>query len=462
MARRRWLREAPPATTRTIGPALPDDSTVNLVLDLALRIGEVLMSSGAGASDVTATVIAVTSACGLPHCEVDVIFTSISICCQRGSDLAPVTTHRVVRGRAMDYTRLADVETLVRDITSGRTRAGDASARLREITEAPHPYQRWVATLAWAMMAASIAVLIGGGVRVAVIAGCTTALIDRIGRLLNRRGLPFFFQQLVGGALATAISLLVMRLGLLPHGAAPSLVVAAAITVLLSGLSVVGAVQDAISGFNVTAAGRTVETTMMSAGLVAGVVIALAVAVRLGLPSTSVAGSLPQTALRLPVQTVAGAAAAGCFALACYAPRKALTVSAGAGALGAGAHGVLALLGVGQIGASAAAAVLIGFCGGTMSRRFRLPPLVIAVSGLTPLLPGFTTYRAMFELAVQRTPAGLPTATVAIAAALALAAGVVLGEYLAQPVRTGLGRLERRLAGPRMAGPLRPSRRRLD
>jgi uncharacterized membrane protein YjjB (DUF3815 family) len=312
------------------------------------------------------------------------------------------------------------------------------------------------------MMAASIAVLIGGGVRVAVIAGCTTALIDRIGRLLNRRGLPFFFQQLVGGALATAISLLVMRLGLLPHGAAPSLVVAAAITVLLSGLSVVGAVQDAISGFNVTAAGRTVETTMMSAGLVAGVVIALAVAVRLGLPSTSVAGSLPQTALRLPVQTVAGAAAAGCFALACYAPRKALTVSAGAGALGAGAHGVLALLGVGQIGASAAAAVLIGFCGGTMSRRFRLPPLVIAVSGLTPLLPGFTTYRAMFELAVQRTPAGLPTATVAIAAALALAAGVVLGEYLAQPVRTGLGRLERRLAGPRMAGPLRPSRRRLD
>lgn len=460
--RRRWLREGPVGQQRTIGPALPDDTTVNLVLDLALRIGEVLMSSGAGASDVTATVIAVTSACGLPHCEVDVIFTSISICCQRGSDLAPVTTHRVVRGRGMDYTRLADVELLVRAITAGRTTAVDASARLREITEAPHPYQRWVATLAYALMAASIAVLIGGGVRVAVIAGCTTALIDRIGRLLNRRGLPFFFQQLVGGALATAISLLVMRLGLLSHGVAPSLVVASAITVLLSGLSVVGAVQDAISGFNITAAGRAVETTMMSAGLVAGVVIALAVAVRLGLPGTPVANTLPQTALRLPLQMAAGAAAAACFALASYAPRKALAVSAGAGALGAGAHGALDLFGFNQIGASAAAAVLIGLCAGTLSRRFRLPTLVIAVSGLTPLLPGLTTYRAMFELAVQRTTAGLPTAAVAIASALALAAGVVFGEYLGQPVRTGLGRLERRLAGPRMAGPLRPSRRRLD
>jgi uncharacterized membrane protein YjjP (DUF1212 family) len=451
-----------PGESPPIGPALPDDTTVNLVLDLALRIGEVLMASGAGASDVTATVIAVTSACGLPHCEVDVIFTSISICCHRGSDLAPVTTHRVVRARALDYTRLSAAERLVRRITSGRVTAADGVVELREITEAPHPYPRWLATAAWALMAASVSVLLGGSVRVAVIAGCTTAVIDRLGRVLNRRGLPFFFQQLVGGAVATTITLLVMRLGLLPPGVAPSLVVAAALTVLLSGLSVVGAVQDAISGFNVTAAGRTVETLMMSAGLVAGVVLVLTVAVRLGLPATPLAASLPQTALRLPVQMVAGAATAACFGLACYSTFRALPVAAGAGALGAGAHGALDLLGVNQIAASAVAAVLIGLCAGTMSRRFRLPPLVIAVSGLTPLLPGFTAYRAMFQLVVQRSTGGLPTLMVAVATALALAAGVVLGEYLAQPVRTGLGRMERRLAGPRMAGPLRPSRRRLD
>jgi uncharacterized membrane protein YjjP (DUF1212 family) len=459
LLRRRLVNAAP---RRDIGPPLPDDTSVNLVLDLALRVGEVLMASGAGASDVTATVIAVTSACGLPHCEVDVIFTSISICCQRGSDLTPVTTHRVVRSRALDYTRLSDVEHLVRQVTSGRIQAHDASTKLRDITDAPHPYPRWLATVAWALMAASIAVLIGGDLRVALFAGITTAVIDRVGRLLNRRGLPFFFQQLVGGALATAATVGIRRFGLLPPGIAPSLVVAAAITVLLSGLSVVGAVQDAISGFNVTAAGRTIETTMMSAGLVAGVVVALDVAVRLGLPSTPVADTLPQTALRLPVQVLAGAAAAACFALASYATPRALPIAAGAGALGAGVHGALDLIGFNQIGASAVAAVLIGFCGGTMSRHFRLSPLVIAVSGLTPLLPGLTTYRAMFELAVQRTTNGLPTAMVAVATALALAAGVVLGEYLAQPVRTGLGRLERRLAGPRMAGPLRPSRRRLD
>jgi len=28
------------------------------------------------------------------------------------------------------------------------------------------------------------------------------------------------------------------------------------------------------------------------------------------------------------------------------------------------------------------------FCGGVLSRRLRLPPLVVAVSGMVPLLPG--------------------------------------------------------------------------
>lgn len=445
-----------------IGPALPDDSSVNMVLDVALRVGEIQMASGAGAADVTATVIAVTSAYGLPHCEVDVIFTSISICCQRGSELAPITTHRVVRSRGLDYTRLHQLEALVRRITSGQVDAAAAAAELHTLAENPHPYPRWVSTAAWALMAASVAVLIGGGLEVALLAGTITALIDRVGRLLNRRSLPFFFQQLVGGLLATGATLVVVKLGWLPSGVQPSLVVAAAITALLSGLSVVSAVQDAISGYNVTAAGRAMEVTMTSAGLVAGVVVALGAGVRLGMSTSAFIAPLSQSALRLPLQVAAAAAAAAAFALASYATRRALFVAAGAGAAGALVHGALVLGGITAIAASALAAAVIGFAGGMASRRLKVPPLVVAVSGLTPLLPGLTIYQSMFQLAVQRTPNGLPTLMLAVAIALALAAGVVLGEFLAQPVRTGLGRLERRMAGPRLAGPLRPARRRLE
>ncbi|OZM70938.1 amino acid export carrier protein [Amycolatopsis antarctica] len=463
--RRAWqILEAPttgdlPAveSDTAMGPALPDDTSVHFALDLALRIGEVQMSSGAGAADVTATILALTSALGLPYCEVDVIFTSITVSCHRGTEMAPVTALRVVRSRSLDYTRLSDTELLVRKIVRGRVSAEEAYSELQVITTAKHPYPRYVSTLAWGAMAGFITLIIGGTGWTPVIAFVISAIVDRVGRILNKYALPFFFQQVVGGFIATGLAQWTVNVDWFAVER-PTLVVAAAITVLLSGLSTVSAVQDAITGYNVTAAGRTTEVAMMSAGLITGVVLALKVSVLFDAETTPLPEVPQQSPLSLLVVTAAGAAAAGAFALASYSRTRALLVSAAAGGLGAVAYGALTLADIQQIPASAAAATLVGFAGGVLARRLKVTPLVVAVSGITPLLPGLSTYRGLYQLAVD--PGGeIGTLITAVAVGLALAAGVVLGEYLAQPVRTGLGRLERRMAGPRMAGPMTQERR---
>jgi uncharacterized membrane protein YjjP (DUF1212 family) len=467
LKRRPWhVLEAPtgefPAVDvgEAMGPQLPDDATVNFVLDLSLRIGEVQMASGAGASDVTATIIAIAAALGLPHCEVDVIFTSITVTCHRGTDLAPVTALRVVRSRGLDYTRLTEAEKLVRKIVRGNIGAEQAQTELERITSAPHPYPRWVATLAWGGVAAFITILLGGGFDIALVAFVISGVIDRIGRYVNRYSLPFFFQQVIGGLVATLSAMAIVSSGLMTTDR-PTLVVAAALTVLLSGLSTVSAVQDAITGYNVTAAGRTMETVLMSAGLIAGVVLALRIAVLLELPLTplpEVTGSTPQD---LPLVVLGGAGASACFALASYSKMRAMLVAAAAGTIGAAVYGALMLSKLDGVSSSAIAATLVGFCGGVLARRLGVTPLVVAVSGITPLLPGLSTYRGLYQIGVE--PGGnISTLMTAVAIGLALAAGVVLGEWLAQPVRTGLGRLERRFAGPRMAGPLEPADRRLE
>ncbi|WP_033294407.1 threonine/serine ThrE exporter family protein [Amycolatopsis jejuensis] len=467
LRRRAWhILEAPTAeqpaveAEEALGPKPPDDATVNFVLDVTLRIGEVQMASGAGASDVTATILALTSALGLPHCEVDVIFTSITVTCHRGTDLAPVTALRVVRSRSLDYTRLTQAEALVRKIVRGKIGAEEAHTELNRITSAPHPYPRWIATIAWGGLAAFITLLLGGGLDVALVALVISSAIDRIGRLLNRFNLPFFFQQVVGGLFATLSAMVIVSSDILTTDR-PTLVVAAAVTVLLSGLSTVSAVQDAITGYNVTAAGRTMETALMSAGLIAGVVLALRIAVLVGLPRTPLpeaAGSTPQ---QLPLVVIGGAGAAACFAIASYSTMRAMLVAAAAGSIGALVYGGLMLARFDAVSSSAIAATLVGFCGGVMARRLKVTPLVVAVSGITPLLPGLSTYRGLYQLGVE--PGGnISTLMTAVAIGLALAAGVVLGEYLAQPVRSGLGRLERKLAGPRLAGPMEPTERRLE
>ncbi|MCE6999504.1 threonine/serine exporter family protein [Saccharothrix sp. S26] len=424
------------------GPSLPDDSTVHLVLDLALRVGEAQMAGGAGAADVTATILAVTSAYGLPHTEVDVIYTSITASCHRGTEAAPVTSMRVVRGRSVDYTRLAAVEDLIRRITSDGVTAADASAEIERISRAEHPYPRWVATLAWAGMAAAVAFLVGGGPVPAATAALVTALIDRVGRILNRRSLPFFFQQVVGGALATAVAVAMYATDLLPT-VRPSLLIATGIVVLLSGLSLVGTVQDAITGYNVTAAGRTVEVALLTAGLIAGIALTLRAGVQLGV-RTNIADPLPPLISDVPMQFAAGAATSAFFALASYAPVRALPVAAAAGAVGTASYGLLALTGTNAVACAAVAATVVGFGGKIVSRRLRMPPLLVAVAGMVPLLPGWTTYRGLYQLTAEGDAAGLSTLVLAAGTALALASGVVLGEHLGRPVRTGLGRLAAR------------------
>ncbi|HEY0499448.1 MAG TPA: threonine/serine exporter family protein [Kutzneria sp.] len=444
--RRRPAVPATPAPGVEVGPELPSDGTVNLVLDLALRIGEVQLASGAAAADVASTLVQVTSAYGLPRCEVDVTFISISVCCHRGTAASPVMSMRVVRSRGLDYTRLAGLEALVRRVIAGRVTAEEASAELDEISAAQHPYPRWLATVAWAAMAASVALLLGGGPMMALVAAAVTAVVDRVGRILNRFNLPFFFQQVAGGALGAAGALIATATGLVPPNQL-SLVVAAGIVVLLSGLSVVSSVQDAINGYNVTASGRTMETLLMSVGLITGVAFALRFGVHFGIGST-LAPVSPLSFGTVPIQIVTGAAAAVFFALASYGQPRALLVAGVSSAMGVGAYSTLQAAGADVLTGSALAAVLIGFGGQLLSRRLKVPTLVVGISGLTPLLPGLTTYRGLYQLTVQGDVAGLSTLVLAMGIGLALAAGMVLGEFLAHPVRARLGRLERRLRTP--------------
>lgn len=458
--RQRWLRPAEltvPLQVEPVGPAVVDDSTVNLVLDLALRIGELELSSGAGAADVTATILAVTNAYGLPQCEVDVIFTSITISCNRGVVAAPVTTARVVRFRSLDYTKLDKLSELVHRICTGSVPAEQARAELSDLVTAKHAYPRWVSTAGWAGMAGSIAALLGGDLRLAAIAAVVTALIDRLGRILNRRALPFFFQQVIGAAVVTFVAVGVTASGLLPDDVSPGFVVAAGLTVLLAGLSVVGTVSDAITGFYVTAAGRAFEVALMTAGLVMGVVLALQVGDRVGVDLAPPSFPTPELD-QLGSRTPAAALSAAFFALACYAPWRGIIAAALAGATSWTVFALGQAIELSPTVASGAAAVAVGLLGRVIAKRFRLPPLIMGVAGITPLLPGFTTYHGLFQLSVSDNLDGISELLGAGSTGLALAAGVVFGEFIGRPVRTGLGRMERRLSGARLVGPLRTHR----
>ena len=95
-------------------------------LDLALRIGEILLTSGAGAADVTATMLAVTRACGVRNVSADVTFDDLTLHHQPSIDEpAAIQVRRVIR-RGVDYADLTEVDQTVADLVAGRIDRAEA------------------------------------------------------------------------------------------------------------------------------------------------------------------------------------------------------------------------------------------------------------------------------------------------------------------------------------------------
>ncbi|MFQ6325046.1 threonine/serine exporter ThrE family protein [Nocardia sp. CWNU-33] len=414
---------------------LTDDARVAEVLDLAVRVGEVVLASGTGVIDTTTQVRFIAATYGLSRCSIDVTYDAIRIWADRGPELPPASTMRIVHYRSLDFTRLAAVDRLTRRIRNEVVAPEDARAALDSITSAPHPYHRWMATFGWSLLAAAIAALLGGGVLVAAISFATTLAIDRANRVLNRFGLPFFFQHMVGGAIAAAPAVALATLaGPLHIDVDPTLIIAAGITVLLSGLQLVGAVQDAITGAPITASARMLEVVMMTGGIIAGITVALRIGDLVGatVPPVYLAS---RDITDLAVKVIAGAVAALAFALACYAERRALAAAACSGAAGTICYLLVQQTGFGPVVSSGVAATLVGLAGGLMARRALTPPLVVAVAGITPLLPGLSVYRGLYALLNDELLIGANQLLAAIGVGCALAAGVTLGEWFDRTVR---------------------------
>jgi uncharacterized membrane protein YjjB (DUF3815 family) len=285
----------------------------------------------------------------------------------------------------------------------------------------------------------------------------TTGAVDRVQRWLARRGIAAFFTQAVGGAIPTivAVGLLAAVSAGVPglQGISTSAVVASGIVVLLAGLSVVGAAQDAIDGYYVTAGARAFEVLVLTLGIVVGIGAVLSLAQRAGVPMQLTADAHLST--NTLVQVLAAMMVSGAFALSAYAGPRAAAYSTVTGGLGWLAYLGAIGIGMGPAAASSLAALIAGFLSQLVASRLRVPALALSMAGIVPLLPGLAVYQGLFAIVRNTSGAGSSTGLTTLLGAsgigMGLAAGVSMGTFLARPLRVdvdlGQRRALRRSAG---------------
>lgn len=422
------------------------DADARTTLDFALKLGETMFRFGAGALEVETSIIVVTQAFGVHETEVDITNQSIALN-YAPSGKTPYSLHRVVRSWSQNYAGLALLHQLVSGVSSGEMDRDSAQQRLADIRHKPKPFAPWLSTLASGIFAAAFVVYIGASLVGAGVALLSTMLLIGMVNLMGKARIPEFFSIMTGGFIATGIALVLYTLHV---PLAPSLVVAGGIMLLLPSGRFVSAMQDAINGFPVSAAGRFVSAVLVFAGLMAGIIAAVVFSSILGVPELDLADEAVSThpVWLLGLLVVIATAADGIFDQSAW---RLLLPTALVSLVGFLVFTGAMAIGTGPRLTPGIAAVAIGALGRYVALRMGAPQLVVAVPAILFLLPGLKIFRSMYNIAMNSgaMQEGLIGLFDASAIIMAIAAGVVLGDTIARPLTRALQANERRRIGRR-------------
>jgi uncharacterized membrane protein YjjP (DUF1212 family) len=406
------------------------------------------------ANDVVVEMLCITEAYGLKRVHVDLTFTSITVTYYAAPTTVPMTLVRTVQPDVLDFTKVRRVQALAEGIRAGLP-LEEAINDLEKIRDAPRLYSGWVASAGNAAIAPGVTLLFTVSWQILVITFVTGFAVDRLLLWASGRRLPPFFSQLAAAAFITLVATGVSALG--SHGVGillpvdPTLIVIGGIILLVAGMTAVGAMQDAIDQFYVTASARFLEVAMMTAGIVLGIVSGLQAGVALGHPIAVSTQAL--TLGPVVAQFIGATVISAAFALSAYAGLISVVLSGLMGALGWAGYLGMVTLGFGEVTANAAGALLAAFVATIVARRFRTPNFALIAAAILPLVPGLSLFTGLLQAVGSATePGDLAASGVtllqALGVAVGIAAGATLGTYLGRPVKEQLRRI-RNLPRPR-------------
>ena len=420
-----------------------DQQLATRIIELAVRTGETMLVAGAPASEVTRAIVRIAAAYGLHPLHVDVTYNSITVA-GRAADGAPVTTLRVVHGAAPDHAKLQRLQALLTEISAGLA-LEDAEDRCREIRRTPFRYRPVVVIAAQALLAVGVAVMFGVNPLNMALAFVAAALAAFTQYLLARARVPFFFSQIAGGFVLTIVAALTPLLAGTGWDQAasirPSVIVASGIVLMLAGLTVVGAAQDAIDGFALTALGRLLELVTQTVGVVLGILLGLELARVLGFAMAPPSQALPLGPLAL--QFLGAAIIAVAVAVFNGAGLRIVVISAALSFVAWAGFVAASTLGFDTAAASGAGAFLGSLLGILIAFRLHVPSVAVTIAAILPMVPGAAVFRGLLTIVESGDdPALLLGGAVTLAGAatvgVALAVGASLGLYLGQPLTATL------------------------
>jgi uncharacterized membrane protein YjjB (DUF3815 family) len=122
---------------------------------------------------------------------------------------------------------------------------------------------------------------------------------------------------------------------------------------------------------------------------------------------------------------------AAAAAITYQSPARLAIVGGALAGLGIFVYGTVSTVSSSPGATTAAAAIVIGFTSRLLGARLRVPPVLLTAAGIIPLLPGLAVYQGLLALSRNEPDKGIASLVEAATIAIALAAGVILGQLVA-------------------------------
>jgi uncharacterized membrane protein YjjP (DUF1212 family) len=422
---------------------LGENLTPNLrALRLAMTASDVLLSMGVSANSVVSRALDITETYCQRPVHIDIAANLLMLSQLRGIEREPLTLIRPVPLRDVNYMTIQSVQMLIHDIHKGKYTLDAAEVELDRILKHPRTYPWWLIMIGNAGIIAGVTFMYTSSWEIILTTFVIGLLVDRLLVVLAKRATPPFFRQIIAATFITLAAAILTMLA--SHGVQffagmnPTLLVVGGIMMLVAGLAIVGAIQDAIEEYFVTANARITKVILQTIGIVIGILLGIYTARKLGIGIDVSPDPLSLNGLHF--QIIGAVIASAAYALGTQTHIRAIIW---AGAIGGGALAImyssLHYLGISVVPASGIAAAFVGFIAALMSRFWRTPSVGITAAAILPLVPGLMLYTGLMQL--TNYPPGDPlfnraigTLFTAATTGLAIAAGASFGSMIGRPL----------------------------
>lgn len=240
-----------------------------LIVKVCMLAGKIMLESGAETYRVEDTMSRIAAAFGLENVQSYATPTGINF----STDFPDVTNFIRIENRSTDLHKIADVNSVSRDITAGNITINHALAKLNDIDKKRMAFPYWVQIIAAAFVSGSFSFMFGGDwpdyIPSFVAGGAGYAIMVGTAKLIEIS----FIAHFVGSFFIGLISMLFIANG---FGVNMDKIIIGAVMPLVPGLHITNAVRDLMAGHLVAGVSKGVESVLTAFAIGAGVAIIFA------------------------------------------------------------------------------------------------------------------------------------------------------------------------------------------